>query len=82
MIGEYCQGGIISVEIDDNNVTLIGREWDYSKPLPQDNARKWIHQSYNIHTDPLEWLTMGWLEEITTYYHADMIMKWIKKQIK
>lgn len=30
-IGEYAKGGVITVEIQGNIISIIGKEWDFSK---------------------------------------------------
>ena len=44
-IGEYCKGGIITVEIKGKVISVIGKEWDYSKgsrkSSNQSNAKEW-----------------------------------------
>ena len=43
-LGEICKGGIITVETKGNIVTIIGKEWDYSKRF-RPEQRKGILQT-------------------------------------
>lgn len=88
-IGEYCKGGIISVSIDKDSVTLYLKEWDFSKGS---NARS--DQSNAKVLDEVKFtLNMDWpkvnvydrmkivLNDWTTSYYADIISKWITEQL-
>ena len=43
-IGEYCQGGVITVEITGKVIAIIGKDWDtstgYRKSSNQSNAKE------------------------------------------
>ena len=39
-IGEYCKGGIITVEIRGKKIAIIGKEWDHSKGTRRSSDQK------------------------------------------
>jgi hypothetical protein len=85
-IGEYSKGGIITVETSNNKVTIISKEWDYSKGSTrgsdQSNAKEWnrievLASSSNAYRE-----LSNYLIEDTTSYYADEILKWIETKVK
>ena len=83
-IGESCMGGIISVETKGSTVTLIGREWDYSKGptkgTSQANAKEFCRISVDLNTGDESDLT-NFLHDLTTSYYVDMVMKWVNNEV-
>ena len=86
-IGEYCKGGIITVEITGKIITVIGKEWDtsagWNKGSNQSNAKEWTRGTVLA--------SEGWegrrkvdafLNDLTTSYYSDEILKWIESQVK
>jgi hypothetical protein len=84
-IGEYAKGGVITVEIIGAEITIIGKEWDFSegstKSSNQSNAKEFTRKVQNILSFEGERRLDAFLNDLTTSYYADMIMKWIKSQI-
>lgn len=85
-IGEVCQGGIITVEIQGKIVTIIGKEWDYSKGSnrgsDQSKAKEFTRGTGDS-TDPKgERKCLEFLQNLSTSYWADEIMKWIGTHVK
>ncbi len=86
-IGEYCKGGVISVEINGNEINIIGKEWDMSqgtrKGSNQSNAKEFtritIHSSYD---SDAERKMFFFLTDLTTAYYADNVIQWIKSKIQ
>jgi hypothetical protein len=95
-IGEYCKGGIISVEVNKSEVVLYLKEWDYSKgsnaKSNQSNAkiletvpfsRSWIKaQNVSFQESILYNKISATLNDWTTFYYSDKIMEWIKEAVK
>lgn len=85
-IGEYAQGGIITVEIQGNSIAVIGKEWDYSKGSnrgsDQSNAQEFRRNVIAVDDGGAEYKLGQVLCEITTSYYADEIVKWIKTKVK
>ena len=84
-LGEVCQGGVITVEIKGNEIAIIGKEWDMSagssKGSNQSNAKEFVRKTVKA-TDATGYYEMKeFLEELSTYYWSEEIMKWIESQI-
>ena len=89
-LGEYCKGGVITVEINGKEINIIGKEWDFStgsrKSSNQSNAKEWTRLTINLvsfclsadASNKCEWF----LFDLTTSYYTDEIMKWIKSKLK
>jgi hypothetical protein len=91
-LGEYAKGGVISVEVSKtfrygNVITIIGKEWDYSKGTNknsnQNNAKEFIrttiNSSYDSNTDDKMFY---FLTELTTAHYTNLIIDWIKSNLK
>ena len=85
-IGEYAQGGIITVEITGKIIAVIGKEWDFStgrrRSSDQSNAKEFTRGTIDAtdHTGYVKLYTF--LGELTTHYYADTIIKWIETKVK
>ena len=83
-IGEYCKGGIITVEIQGNTIHIIGKDWDtsagYNKGSNQSNAKEFdrctitADGSVDSHRE-----VSNFLNDLTTHYYAEQVMEWIEK---
>lgn len=85
-IGEYCKGGIITVEITGKIITVIGKEWDYAKgsrrSSNQADAKEFTRGTVES-TDPkVSRKLFMFLTDLTTSYYAGKIMDWIKSKTK
>jgi hypothetical protein len=86
-LGEVAQGGVITFETRDNNntVLVIGKEWDMStgtrKSSDQSNAKEFTRLSVSLNESGSERLLTDFLEELTSSYWADQIMKYIKTKV-
>jgi len=85
-IGEYCKGGIITVETTKKQVTIIGKEWDMSKGCrrssDQSNAKEWTRKTVQIDNRNIDRELNDFLCDLSTSYYADEIMKWIESKIE
>ncbi len=85
-LGEVAQGGVITVEIKGNEIAVIGKEWDsstgYTKSSNQSNAKEFRRKEVSADTNDAERKLDMELCELTTSYHADNILKWIKSKVK
>lgn len=84
-IGEYCKGGIITAETTKTNVTIIGKDWDMGKGTrkssDQTNAKEWTRLSVDINdSDSYRKLDM-FLNDLTTSYYSDQILKWVYSKV-
>jgi hypothetical protein len=87
-IGEYAAGGIITIEINGKEVTIINKEWDFSKgsrrSSDQSGAKELQRASINIEKNETEafYNIDDYLNELTTSYFSNKIIEWIKSKIK
>lgn len=85
-IGEYCKGGIITVEITGKIITVIGKEWDYSKGTrrssDQSQAKEWTRGTVLANDSEAYRKLSDFLCDLTTSYYADEIIKWIETKVK
>lgn len=83
-IGEYCKGGIITVEVKGDEVNIIGKEWDYSKGTSkgsnQSNAKEFTRLTIDRTEFNAERRIDMFLFDLTTSYYAGQVMEWIKEQ--
>ena len=85
-IGEYCKGGIITVEINGKYINIIAKEWDFSagsnKGSNQSNAKEF--DRLTVEADSMTDIyrkMMDFLEDLTSYYYAGEVMKFIESKI-
>ena len=85
-IGEYCKGGIITVEITGKLIAVIGKEWDYSKGSSrgsnQSGAKEWARGTTLANDSNAERHIDNFLNDLTTSYYSDQVMQWIKTKVK
>lgn len=85
-IGEYCKGGIITVEITGKVIHIIGKEWDtsagYKKSSNQSKAKEWTRGSVTAEDFEARRKCDDFLNDLTTSYYADEILKWIETKVK
>jgi hypothetical protein len=88
-IGEYCKGGIITVNIKGfagDIVQVIGKEWDMSKGTrrssDQTNAKEFTRIEVVASNNSAYRTLDNFLNDLTTSYYADQIMKWIETKVK
>lgn len=84
-IGEYCKGGIITIETTKTQVKVIAKEWDYSKGSSkgsdQSKAKEWNRLEVNLSSSDAERSVDWFLFDLTTSYYAGEIMDWIKTKV-
>ena len=85
-IGEYCAGGIITVEITGKVISVIQKEWDHSKGTrrssDQSQAKELNRATGTADDSNIERKLSDFLNEITTSYHADQVIQWIKSKVE
>ena len=84
-IGEYCKGGVITVETTAKKVAVIGKVWDYSKGSTkgsdQSKAKEFTRLEVMV-DEPDARSKIDWfLFDLTTSYYADEVMKWIESKV-
>jgi hypothetical protein len=84
-IGEYCKGGVITVETTAKKVAVIGKVWDYSKGSTKgsDQSKAKEFTRLEVMTDePDARSKVDWfLFDLTTSYYVDEVMKWIESKV-
>lgn len=85
-IGEYAKGGVITVNVNGKIVTVIGKEWDFSKGSKkgsdQSNAKEFTRGIADT-TDSNAYRNLSnFLCDLTTSYYADQIIRWIETKVK
>jgi hypothetical protein len=85
-LGEVCRGGVITVEATAKKVTIIAKEWDtsqgFSKGSNQSNAKEWNRLEVSTSSSDAESKLSWFLFDLTTSYHADKILEWVKTKTK
>ena len=83
-IGEYCLGGIITIEIKNDIISVIGKEWDYSqgtnRSSDQSNAKEFTRGTMSVTDYDVHSKLFAFLNHLTTSYYADEITKWIQSK--
>jgi hypothetical protein len=87
-IGEYCVGGIITVEITGKILTIINKDWDtsagYTRRSNQSKAKELSRGSVVMNDEGWgsSWRMKAfmYLTELTTAYYADKILDWVEKK--
>lgn len=84
-IGEYCKGGIITVEINGKRVDIIAKDWDtsagYNKGSNQSNAKEFDRETVLISDSNAERKMRNFLEDLTTHYYSSEVIDWIKSKV-
>ena len=88
-IGECAKGGIITVNVKGwtgNIVQVIGKEWDFStgsrRSSDQTNAKEFTRLEVVATDNRAKREVLEFLQDLTTSYYADQIMKWIESKAK
>jgi hypothetical protein len=85
-LGEYCKGGVITIETTKTQVKVIAKEWDYSKGSnkgsDQSNAKEWNRLEVNLSEKDSRSKIDWFLFDLTTTYWTDEILKWIDTKVK
>jgi hypothetical protein len=85
-LGEVCKGGIISVETKGNSYTIIAKDWDFSagsrKSSNQSNAEEFDRKSFSGDEVNDTRNALNFLNDLTTSYHSDKIMDWVKTKVE
>jgi hypothetical protein len=85
-IGEYCQGGVITVEITGKVIHIIGKDWDtstgYRKSSNQSNAKEFTRGTIDSTDREAQHKCFMFLTDLTTAYYADEVIKWIETKVK
>lgn len=84
-LGEVAQGGVITVEVKNKEITVIGKEWDFStgtrRDSDQSNAKEFTRKTFNADAKNVQRELADFLCDLTTSYWADEITKWIETKV-
>ena len=84
-IGEYCKGGIITIETTKTQVKVICKEWDtskgFSKNSDQSKAKEWNRLEVNLSSYDAESKIDWFLFDLTSSYYVGEIMDWIRTKV-
>jgi hypothetical protein len=84
-IGEYCKGGVITIETTKTQVKVIAKEWDtstgYNKNSDQSGAKEWNRLEINLSESNAERKIDDFLNDLTTSYYSDVVLDWIKTKV-
>lgn len=85
-IGEYCKGGVITVETKGNKVAIIGKQWDFSqgsrRSSNQSNAEEFTRCEFDAkETAGAYREAFNFLHDLTTSYYAEQVLEWIKGKV-
>jgi hypothetical protein len=84
-IGEYCRGGIITIETTKTQVKVIAKEWDtskgYNKGSDQSGAKEWNRLEISLSDSGAERKVDDFLQDLTTSYYAGEVLDWIKTKV-
>jgi len=95
-IGEYALGGVITVKINENTITVIGKDWDISQGTGrgsnQSKAKEFYRNEFIADSMNENWYSggmPGWeyqlnlaLQYLTTDYYAGKIVDWVKYKLE
>ena len=85
-IGEYCQGGVITIEIQGNSILVIGREWDFSKGSTkssnQSNSKEFTRLVVAVDDGGAYTKLYNFLTELTSHYYTETIIDYIETKVK
>lgn len=84
-LGEWAKGGIITVDTTAKSITVIGKEWDYSKgsrkSSDQTNAKEFTRKSFDSQSDSCRRELEMFLNDLTTSYYSGQIIEWIETKV-
>lgn len=85
-IGEYCKGGIITVEITGTKVAVIGKDWNHAnggRRSQQKNNKEWTRLEVNTKEGSEGRRKVDFfLNDLTSCYYADTVLDWIETKVK
>jgi len=84
-IGEYCKGGILSVETTSKTATVIAKDWDFSqgsnRGSNQSNAKEFDRETVQLDDTDARRKLSNFLEDLTTHYYAEKVLEWFESKV-
>jgi hypothetical protein len=85
-IGEYSRGGVITAEVKKNKVTVIFKNWDFSKGSTKSSDQSQAPEYNRIEVDATssgaEGKLLHALWDDTSSYYSEIVLAWIKTKVK
>ncbi len=85
-IGESAKGGVITAIATEKKVTIIAKEWDYSKGTlkssDQSGAKEFDRIEVQTNVRNADRQLEGFLIDLTTSFYTDQVMTWVKTKTK
>ena len=85
-IGEYCRGGIITVETTKTTATVIAKDWDFSegstRGSSQVNAKEWNRLEVSLEDSDARRKLDIFLNDLTSCFYADKVLEWFESKIE
>ena len=85
-IGEYCRGGVITVEITGKVIIVIGKEWDYSAGSKissnQSKAKEFTRGTISADDTESYRKLFFFISDLTTSYYTEQVIDWIKSKVE
>jgi hypothetical protein len=73
-IGEYCKGGILTVEITGKLIVIKALDWNSKKQISVGTMTADERQA--------QWKIDNYLNDLTSSYYASKVMDWIKTKVQ
>jgi hypothetical protein len=84
-IGEWCKGGIITVEITSKKIAVIAKDWDFSKgsrkSSDQSNAKEFDREEVEIDQRDGYNRVERFLLDLTTSYYTEKVIEYIQTKV-
>ena len=81
-IGECCRGGIITAVATEKKITVIGKDWDFSKGSTRGSGQSSAQEFTRLEVDPSRGDTYrelyNFLSDLTTHFYAETVIDWIE----
>ena len=84
-LGEICQGGVVTVEVKGQAITIIAKEWDYSKGSNKGSDQSGAKEFDRLELEANEYnaarKVLEYLQNLMHSWAADEIEKWIRGEV-
>jgi hypothetical protein len=73
-IGEYCKGGAITAIVENNDITIIAKEYD--------TMEEWDRIEVSSKDMGARDYVLNYLRDLTTSYYSGLVMDWIEDKVE